>query len=336
MEKEYIEKILKLFKAGKIIINENGNLAFTADYVEAKNKKQITGPNKDKKKSYSSDTVKLSKKVYFSVLKSGEFRLRGGRKAALDLRESIKKEIEGKRIGENRRKIDSAILNMIDAYENKLAYASIKIKSYSDNQINEFNKTVEMASVPKPSITLEDKMKKINDEFESKQPKNKLTYKELMEPRKIQSELLSHEPHNQHAIENYYKKLYNMLDETQKNKVLLNYLKCKKRIHLLDKFLLKFNPKKYVERLCQDIPNMYEIKELLTYYIEYNLTTNSKHTIPSHQQKESNSHFKKCRNNLIKNLRKGVQSNISSKIVTKKSTSVQQKSQSPEDRVQFQ
>lgn len=123
MDKKYMDKLVDMFKKGKIIVDEKGNLALSESYLQKTRK--IKGVKKEEKsKTYSKEGVKLSEKLYLAQLKSGELKIRGGRKNAQKFNEELKVKTTSKRIGEERREVYKVLSGMIDRYVESLEQKS--------------------------------------------------------------------------------------------------------------------------------------------------------------------------------------------------------------------
>lgn len=138
MDKEYMNKLVDMFKKGKIIVDENGNLALSESYL--KKTRKIKGVKKEEKsKTYSKEGIKLSEKIYLAQLKSGELKLRGGRKSAQKFNEELKVKMNSKRIGEERREVYRVLSGMIDRYVEGLVEKSSRKASKQKAQEEKAN-----------------------------------------------------------------------------------------------------------------------------------------------------------------------------------------------------
>ena len=180
MDKKYMDKLVDMFKKGKIIVDEKGNLALSESYLQKTRK--IKGVKKEEKsKTYSKEGVKLSEKLYLAQLKSGELKIRGGRKNAQKFNEELKVKTTSKRIGEERRKVYKVLSGMIDRYveglEEKSGQKSSKQK-VQEQKIKEENSKqkvldekmmevsrrsgVDFETVKEITLNINDRMRKAN------------------------------------------------------------------------------------------------------------------------------------------------------------------------------
>ena len=293
MDKEYMNKLVDMFKSWKIVVNEKGNLAYSKDVLQKQKKRKISGVNKDKNKVYSKEGIKLSEKVYFAKLKSGELKLRGGRKNAIKLNEELKAKIESKRIGETRREVYKTLSNIIDNYvqglEEKANKKSQKAKQVLsvDSDETETGKAEQVQIVDDTEnekldlqvysefthqngedITIEDT--KMQEElraiFESSEDEEKATMHDIPTYTKDRfvKEIFMNAPSEEGAIKDYFREYYEMLDREQQYEVKLLFLGKR---GIINKFKAKMLGRKVEEQLIDQIQYRHDVRSTLVDFV---------------------------------------------------------------------
>ena len=169
MDKKYMDKLVDMFKKGKIIVDEKGNLALSESYLQKTRK--IKGVKKEEKsKTYSKEGVKLSEKLYLAQLKSGELKIRGGRKNAQKFNEELKVKTTSKRIGEERREVYKVLSSMIDRYveglEEKANQKTSKQKVLEEKMMEVSRKSgVDFETVKAITLDINDRMRKASSKI---------------------------------------------------------------------------------------------------------------------------------------------------------------------------
>lgn len=259
MDKESMTKLVDMFKSGKIIVNEEGNLSYSKEYLNKQQKRKITKVNKDKNKRYSNEGIKLSEKVYFTKLKSGELRLRGGRKNAVKFNNELKIKMESKRIGEKRRELYYTLSGMIDKYVQNLE------KKANQKEEKVKKKTTIKKTASKPEEIREIDTKKDSTKISSKKEQTTVVVKGEDKERKIdlKEKIFSNIPSSESEKYTYFSKIYDSLDTDQKYEIKLLFLG---KDGLINKIKAKIPNKRLERKLISRIKTRYDVLYTLVGY----------------------------------------------------------------------